>query len=1151
MPIDKHEAVNLAEVKRLPENSVVEQAGLVAAVEQAGDGIVITDADGKIQYVNPAFTAMTGYTRDDVLGQNPRILKSDRNPAALYTELWATIRSGKIWDGELINRRKDGTFYQEEMRIAPVLDQDGEVTSFIAIKRDVTERRAAAEAQRFLAAIVENSEAAVIACTPAGIILTWNRGAEGVLGYTAREAIGRNLRMLAPAEVPASAPYLVEPGDVLLQESLCLRGDGERIQVSVTRSIVQSPDDSVTAISLIIRDITERRKTEEKLRESEQLLRTLVDGVKDYAILMLDTQGRVATWSACAERVKGYSAEEIIGRSFESFYTPEDIERGHPEDVLRTAREDGYVEEEGWRVRRNGSRFWARVMITALRDDAGQLRGFSKMTRDVTERKLARERLQESDQQFRAMLESSPDGVVISDEDGKIVLVNSQTERLFGYARQEIIGQPVEILVPASMRQNHIHHRSAYTNTPPRAMCASRMIRGVRRDGSEFPVEISLSPIQTPSRSWIAAAVRDATERERVELELVAEKKRAEEANQAKSAFLAAMSHEIRTPMNAILGMSDMLWESDLDSEQRQYVEIFRRAGTHLLGLIDNILDLSRIESGHFEMERQQFRLEDVLDQVIELAGGNARNKGVALLLAMTADIQADLIGDPGRLRQVLLNLVGNALKFTDHGEIIVAAQSRRRSEGLCELGFSVSDTGNGIPPDKLNVIFDDFTQADSSITRKYGGTGLGLGISRRLVEQMGGAITVASALGKGSTFQFTAMFEPGVPDRGGLKELQDFYGHRVLLIDGACTSCLIVRETLLSWGLECTAVGTVAEALEDLARARSIVRPYSLVLFDDCLPGMNGADIAAAIRTAEADIPLIILSSGTSPRVSFRRASDGIAGYAVKPVKRADLLRMVRNALGGSITERPLSTPASGPPALQPGPEQLRILVAEDSPDNRLLVRAYLKTGPYIVTFVEDGQAAVQAFFEGSFDLVLMDVQMPVMDGLSATRTIRERERELSSPPVPIVALTAHARQQDVGISKEAGCDFHLSKPISKRTLVETIENFGRRNRLAPPAPVPVPEEDEIAELIPGYLAGRHEELARMRTMLDSSDFEGLRVLSHNLKGSGESYGFPELSRLGRDLEKSANETNAAGARGLLAQLGKYLGQIELVTSA
>jgi len=779
---------------------------------------------------------------------------------------------------------------------------------------------------------------------------------------------------------------------------------------------------------------------------NEQRLRALIEGVKDYAILMLDPQGRVASWTACAERVKGYRAEEIVGKSFACFYTPEDLASGHPDSVLRTAAQIGHFEEEGWRVRRDGSRFWASVMITALRDENGKVIGFSKMTRDVTERRRAEEKLRESEEKFRAVLECAPDAVLIVDENGRIALVNAQAERLFGYRRDELVGQSVEILIPARLRPGHTGHRLAWAKTPrTRSMGAGMVRTGLRKDGVEFPVEVSLSPIQTASCSLVAAAVRDVTERRIVELQLVAERQRAEDANQTKSAFLASMSHEIRTPMNAILGMSDLLWESDLNPEQRQFVEIFRRAGANLLRLIDNILDLSKIEAGHFELEKQQFNLEDILDQVIELMGGKARKKGVALLPRIAPGVSSDLIGDPGRLRQVLLNLVGNAIKFTDTGEIAVTVRSQGIG-GQDRLSFAVSDTGIGIPEDKLAVIFEDFVQADSSVTRRYGGTGLGLGISRRIVNLMGGSLTATSTPGKGSTFQFSAVFDAVAPDRCLVrKEVEDFHGRRVLAVDDNCTNRLILRETLTSWGLESYEAGTAAEAVAEFAGAKNRQRPYSLVILDHQLPDKDGVTVAAAMRKIDPAIPLIMLSSTSvcDPRL---RALAGVSGYAVKPVKRSDLLRLICEAMGG-VTKAEAPLPSAGMTPVQPDTSHpLRILVAEDSPDNRVLVQAYAKGSPYILTFVEDGQTAVDEFSQRSFELVLMDIQMPVMDGLTATRAIRDLERKRGGPATPVIALTAHAGNTDIEMSIKAGCDSHLSKPISKAKLLAAIEAYGRR---------------------------------------------------------------------------------------------------------
>ena len=1003
---------------------------------------------------------------------------------------------------------------------------------------------------------------AILMLDTEGRVVNWTAAAEQVSGYSAEAITGQSFARFHTAddverEHPDEILRVATREGHFEEDGWRVRGDGSQFWANVTVSALRDEGGSLRGFCLVMRDISVRMKTEEKLRESQRQLRAMIDGIRDHAILMLDPEGRVLNWSEGARRVKGYEAGEILGRNFSCFYPPEEIERGHPQQVLQRASEDGHYEEEGWRVRKDGSRFWAIVTITAQRDDSGVLHGFSKITRDITERRRAEEELRESLIQFRAVLESAPDAMVIFDEKGEIVLVNAETERLFGYPREDIIGLPVETLIADNSRAIYARGRSENDDASGSRRAGSRLeINGLRRDGGEFTMEISLGPMETHNsgethnKAWIAASIRDVTERRAME-QLVSERKTAEEANRSKSAFLAAMSHEIRTPMNAILGMSDLLWESDLNSEQRQFVEIFRRAGANLLVLIDNILDLSKIDAGHFELEQRAFSLGEVLEQTVDLVGGSARKKGLDLRVCIAPGIGSDLVGDPGRLRQVLLNLVGNAIKFTDVGEIVVTVQAHEGGEPGA-FRFSVSDTGIGIAPEKLPAIFDDFAQADSSMTRRYGGTGLGLGISRRIVEQMGGSLTVASKPHHGSTFTFTVTF-PQAEERRVGREMDDLQGLSVLVVDDNSTNRLVLQECLASWGMESTTWGTAVEALKDLAMATNRRRPYALAILDDRMPGTSGLETASAIRRIEPDLPLIMLSSEAISAETVWLTQGGV-GHAVKPVNRADLLRLVCDAVGSLwITAAPTQPVTALLRKLDDGPP-IAILVAEDAPDNRVLVQAYLKSALYDLTIVEDGQSAVEQFSARSFDLILMDMQMPIMDGLTATRKIRELERKRGGPPTPIVALTAYARQADIEMSKEAGCDSHLSKPISKAKLVAAIAKYWPEDKFpaaatnAPDLPgvEDIEEVEDFDYLVPDYLAARRSEVVEMTGLLRASDFGRIGVLAHNLKGSGLSYGFPDLTRIGRELEQFATDANTDGARDLLEQLGGCLRGID-----
>jgi PAS domain S-box-containing protein len=807
------------------------------------------------------------------------------------------------------------------------------------------------------------------------------------------------------------------------------------------------------------------------------------------------------------------------------------------------------------------------VSVTALRDAQSGILGYLLIGTDNTarkrveaEQKLLDQRLR--DQQFytRSLIESNIDALMTTDLAGIITDVNRQMEALTGCTRDELIGAPF---------------KSFFTD-PARAEAGSKRVLTGNKvidyeltarawDGRETVVSYNATTFRDRNRKLqgVFAAVRDVTERKRFEralqennVELEKVSAAAEKANLAKSDFLAAMSHEIRTPMNAILGMSDMLADSKLDTEQMQYVDVFRRAGANLLVLINDILDLSKIEAGHLEMEEVDFNLEELIDGAMELIGIKTRAKGIVLLSHLAPDLNTALIGDPTRLRQVLINLLGNAVKFTDAGEVLLNV--RNHSSGRSgEIQFTISDTGIGMTPDAMKTMFDKFTQADSSITRKYGGTGLGLEISQRLVERMGGVLTGSSKIGQGSIFQFNAKFKRGVQGlRKAALPTPDFHGRRILVIDDNATNRFILGETLNAWGMKSIAFGAPAEALAHLSALTDSGESYSLALVDSEMPGMDGFETTARIKELVPQLPVIMFTSDVRPGDVSRRREAGLSSYAVKPVKRSELLRLICEAMQSPEVPEPLASPSvdrNETEAIKP----LRILVAEDSQDNRLLVQVYMKGSPHTLTFAGDGKQAVDQFEADSFDLVLMDMQMPVMDGLAATRAIRAIEQVRQSPAIPIIALTANALPQDTELSTNAGCTHHLSKPISKHKLLAAIEEYGQTvasangRQSALPQSIRIEMPAGLEEIVPGYLAARRAELPVMMALLAASDFERLAVMAHDLKGTGSSYGLPELTRMGAGLLNSAKLTDS-GALGLqLGELKEYLNKVRLFANA
>jgi two-component system, sensor histidine kinase and response regulator len=789
-----------------------------------------------------------------------------------------------------------------------------------------------------------------------------------------------------------------------------------------------------------------------------------------------------------------------------------------------------------------------------------------ELQNEVEERKQAERELEERKSFLDSVIENSPVGIVATSIEGIIRMCNSAFENLFHYRQQDILGRQLADLVASKDLRPEVE---SYQKAVAHGQTMHFITRRTRSDGALADVEVFAVPLITNGAPTGAVVLyQDITDRKRDEQALLRAKEAAEAANRAKSEFLANMSHEIRTPMNGIIGMTELALDTNLDSEQREYLEMVKSSANSLLTLINDILDFSKIEAGKLDLETIDFPIAESLGETFKALALRAHLKNLELAWRVEPAVPEYLKGDIGRLRQVLVNLVGNALKFTERGEVVVDVQKEAEDESGVLLHFRVRDTGIGIPTEKQAIIFDAFTQADSSASRKYGGTGLGLAITSRLVKLMGGKVWLESDPGIGSTFHFTAHFAPADNRRKVLKAAppEILLGLRVLVVDDNHTNRTILVEMLTNWGMRPCPVDGGPSALEAMTRAHQQGEPFRLLITDMQMPGMDGCTLTEKIHQNPdfGQTPILILSSGVQQGDAKRCRELGVAGHLTKPVQPSELFDAILSALSKlPAISRPLPAHHDQPPDKTPG---LKILLAEDNVVNRKLAMAILQKRGHTVVVAENGREALVALLRESVDLVLMDVQMPVMDGFEAIHAIRTREQSTGAH-LPIIALTAHALKGDRERCLAAGADDYVSKPIQLAELIAAmnrVKTGSARNGplapLAPPAPAApssprldtaaalerVEGDRELLEEIVHLFADEcPANLKVIRQAAAAGDLHLLERLAHTVKGASLSVGGVSVAKAALVLETQARAGDLANVAQLIENLAN---EIELL---
>jgi len=1182
----------------------------------------------RFAYVSDAIEAIAGYRAQDLVepgGSADALLPVPDDLPAITDAMRLAVSAGQPYELGYRVRHADGTTRWIADRGRPGHDTSGRPAWIDGVLFDVTERRQAelrglAEAERVQRELLQERTLleTLLDQSPDHIYFKDTASRFTRISGTMATSLGLADPTLAIGKTDFDFFLVEQAQSAFDDEREIMRSgqpvvdleeretwpDGRETWASTTKLVRTDHDGRVVGTFGVSRDITERKHHAAALEASERRLRTALDTMLDGVTIqsaVRDDGGRIVDFridyaNSAIGLIDGTAGSLQAGRTLLELFP------AHRTNGLFDAYAN--LVETGVPFQSAAFHYVDADADGGPLDQVLDLRaarlgdGYVLSVRDVTEQRRADEAMVEQRALLEALMDNTPDHIYFKDADSRFTLISKATAESFGLRdASEVVGMTDFDFFTEEHARPAFEDEQAIIRTG--VPVVDREERETRRDGRETWASTT-KLVRTDPEGRIVGTFgisRDITARKRAEqelqdlnaalegamaraVELAAE---AEMANQAKSEFLANMSHEIRTPMNGVIGMIGLLLDTELDKDQRHYAETVRQSGESLLDLLNDILDFSKIEAGGVELETLDFDLRALFDDFAAMPAVRAHDKGLEFICAVAPNVPAYLSGDPGRLRQVLLNLVGNALKFTHRGEISVRAALVAETEADVLVRFSVKDTGIGIAPDKQARVFEKFTQADASTTRRYGGTGLGLAISKRLVELMGGEIGLLSDEGRGSEFWFTLRLGKQAESAHPTVPAHDLRGAHILVVDDNATNREVLSAQLHGWGARPDEATDGPSALLALARARDAGDPFAAAILDMRMPDMDGRDVARAIRADESlAVTHLVLLTSIGQRGDAREMEEiGFSAYLMKPARESDLFDSLSTILAGSTVSRAAKHIVTRHAIREMRRGALRILLAEDNVTNQQVALGILRKLGLRADAVGDGFEAIRSLETIPYGLVLMDVQMPEMDGFEATRRIRDPRSAVLDHAVPIVAMTAHAMQGDRERCLEAGMNDYVTKPIAPEALAAAVDRWLPREETAlaapapvarppaaPPAPAPVTppppaapveaagpntpvfdsagmmdrlmgDSDLARIVVDGFLEDAPRLIATLRTALDAGDAVAAIRGAHTIRGASATVGGEALRAVAWEMEK-------AGVAGDLAAVAARLPELE-----